>query len=165
MRRTWLLGCLLTTLAGCNSLGWQQAMDAWMPEGPLALVTQMNQIENTEERNELATSVLAEFEQEPTDENILRLAIIRSLPGHYLSSDEEALVLLESLNNEMLGKSRRSIVEWLGPNLKYRLALRESNKELRDELHSTRSALQRAREKIEILTRIERTMGPNPEVE
>ncbi|MBD3649131.1 MAG: hypothetical protein HUJ31_17160 [Pseudomonadales bacterium] len=165
MKRRWLLVCLLITLTGCNSMRWQQTVDAWMRAGPLELVEQMSELDTPEERNRLAGAVQAELQQNSTDENILRLAIVRSLPGHYLSSDAEALVLLESLNEDALRESSRRIAHWLGPNLKYRLALRESNEDLQDELQSTQSALKRAREKIEILTRIERTMGPNPEVE
>ncbi len=65
------------------------------------------------------------------------------------------------MEEKSLTNSQRHIREWLSPNLKYRLALRESNEELRQEMQAVRNALARAREKIEILTRIEETMGPD----
>lgn len=167
MKRHFMAGWLLLVSlfpAGCSTLhAWNDTIVSLGRESPLVLVTRMNELDEREERDRLAKTVLAEYKTESSDRNMLRLAIIRSFPGHDLHDDEEAIVLLESLDNQGLSKSERRLVDWLDANLKQRIALRELNSALREDLSSVQSALDRAREKIEILTRIEQTMGPNSE--
>lgn len=167
MTRYFLTGWLLLlsiTPAGCTTLNeWGNRVLSLPNEPPLALVTRMSDLETREDRDRLAASVLAEYEDNPNDTNMLRVAIVRSFPGHELHDDKEALVLLESVRDQELSKSEQRISNWLDANLKQRVALRELNSALREDLQSAQQALEKAREKIEILTRIEQTMGPNSE--
>lgn len=159
----WLL--LISIIpTGCTTLHeWNNTILSLGQESPLVLVTRMNELDERKERDRIARAVLAEYKIEPSDRNMLRLAIVRSFPGHDLHDDKEAIVLLESLDHQDLSKSEQRLVDWLDANLKQRIALRELNSALREDLSSVQAALARAREKIEILTRIEQTMGPNAE--
>ena len=159
-------GCLflLVSLGGCaNFGGLKDSLPFWKRETTLSLVSRMETLSDPGDRKQLAQSVKARYREKPTAENALRLAIILSLPGQDFSDDGQALVLLEGIDPKTLSPADRRISSWLGLNIKYRLALRQTNKELHTDLKSTHKALERAREKIEILTRIEKTMGPNPE--
>lgn len=147
-------------LTGCAQL---PRLNELVSPSPLTIVTRMQALEDTKERNRLAQSTLDRYERSRSTENTLRLALVRSLPGHELSDDAEALVLLEALNEHNLTASQRRLRTWLQTHLKYRLALRDTNGELRKELRAANSALTRAQEKIDILTRIEQTMGPSSE--
>lgn len=117
-----------------------------------------------DQRRELIEQVESRYDADPSDENLLALAVVYAVPGQAQSSTKRALELLDKLDTAKLSRRSRQLADWLGSDVAYRDSLERSNRQLGDQLAAMKEALARAREKIEILTRIEQTIGPAPQL-
>lgn len=117
------------------------------------------------DRNQLIATVKARYDENPTPENLLALIVVYAIPGQEQSSTQKALALLNKLDMDKLSPHSRQLADWLSSDVTYRESLERNNAQLGDQLANTKRALARAREKIDILTRIEQTIGPSPELD
>lgn len=111
------------------------------------------------DRTELVTSVHTRYEQRPNNENLLAVAVTYGIPGQTFSSTDIALEFLDKIDMTKLSASSRKLADWLKLEYQYRQELEASNGALAMSLENSQRALERAREKIQILTRIENTIG------
>ena len=113
-----------------------------------------------ETKQSIAIEVIGRQTEPLNTQDTLKRAIVKAVPGHSFSDNNGALLLLQKLEPQALSISERRVWEWLSSQLHYRLALQGNVEELNRTVSSLREALSRAEEKLEILTRIERTVGP-----
>lgn len=116
-------------------------------------------------RQKLITEIQTRYNEDPSPENTLALAVVYAVPGEPQSSNTRALALLNKLDTGKLTRQSRLLADWLSSEVAYRDSLEHSNDKLGGQVASLKAALARAREKIEILTRIEQTIGPAPQLE
>ena len=114
------------------------------------------------QRKKIIEAVKLAYNEDPSAENKLALAVVYGIPGERPSSTHKALMLLNGLDTGKLSHRSKLLAHWLSSDLTYRESLEHSNAQLGDQLDSLKKALARAREKIEILTHIEQTIGPAP---
>ena len=157
-RRPLLLVVLL--LAGCADL---QSVNPFQPrDTALEVAGTLVSPDNTPaQRKRLVDEVNRRYKEDPSSENLLALAVAYAVPGQQQSSTGKALALLDKLDTSKLSR----LANWLGSDVAYRDSLENSNKQLGEQLADLKEALARAREKIEILTHIEQTIGPAPQLE
>lgn len=116
-------------------------------------------------RAQLIDKIKARYHEDPSPDNTLALAVVYAVPGQPQSSNTRALALLNQLDTSKLTRASRLLADWLSNEVAYRDSLEHSNARLGNQLTSLKEALARAREKIEILTRIEQTIGPAPQLD
>ena len=116
------------------------------------------------ERKRLVREVRDRYARHPTDENLLAAAVTYSVPGQPDASTTRVLAMLDRLDMSQLSRQSRMVAEWLGNEMAYRESLEKDNEVLSRERRALKDALARAKEKIDILTRIEQTIGPAPQL-
>lgn len=126
----------------------------------LRVAHQLTEPDLTEgQRTQLVTSVHTRYEERPNNENLLAVAVTYGIPGQAFSSTDIALEFLDKIDMEKLSASSRKLANWLKVEYQYRQELEANNGALTMSLENSQRALERAREKIQILTRIENTIG------
>ena len=164
MREHGIIFALVLTISGCAEM---QSVNPFRPTST-ALETAgklASPSTSRAERDGLIASVKASYDKDPSAENLLALIVVYAIPGQEQSSNQKAMALLNKLDMEKLTPHSRQLADWLSSDVTYRESLERNNAELGDQLTITKRALARAREKIDILTRIEQTIGPSPELE
>jgi hypothetical protein len=158
------LALALALLAGCADL---KTINPFRPQdSSLDMACSLASPDKTAgERRELVTRIETRYQQNPRPDNLLALAIAYAVPGQEQSSTRKALDMLDKLDTGKLSRSSRLLADWLSSDIAYRDSLEQSNSRMSGELARMGEALRRAREKIEILTRIEQTIGPEPQIE
>lgn len=159
-----LIYLMLLLLGGCASLGSvnpfsqrSTALDAAAemvsPNTPKA------------ERKQLMEQIRASYNQDPSPENTLALALVYAVPDQAQSSNAKALALLNRLDTRKLSRQSRLLANWLSSEVAYRDSLLHKSANLGKQLISLKRALAQAKEKIQILTHIEQTIGPSPQLD
>ena len=164
MRELGIIFALILMVSGCAEM---QSVNPFRPSST-ALETAgklASPSTSRADRNRLIATVKTRYDDNPSAENLLALIVVYAIPGQEQSSNQKALALLNKLDMDKLSPHSRQLADWLSSDVTYRESLERNNAQLGDQLANTRRALARAREKIDILTRIEQTIGPSPELE
>ena len=164
MRELGVIFALVLMISGCAEM---QSVNPFRPAGTaLETAGKLASPSTTKaDRKQLIATVKARYDENPTAENLLALIVVYAIPGQEQSSNRKALALLNKLDTDTLSPHSRQLAVWLSSDVTYRESLERNNAQLGDQLANTKRALARAREKIDILTRIEQTIGPSPELE
>lgn len=164
MREHGIIFALVLMISGCAEM---QSVNPFRPSST-ALETAgklASPSTSRAERDGLIADVKARYDKDQSAENLLALIVVYAIPGQEQSSNQKAMALLNKLDMDKLSPHSRQLADWLSSDVTYRESLERNNAQLGDQLAITKRALARAREKIDILTRIEQTIGPSPELE
>lgn len=148
--------CIGLLLSACSQLPIDSL---WTDRTPLYIAAQLASDLPMEDKNALVDRVHAEYQSNPSNRNLLSVAVSHAIPGNKLSSTTLGLEFLGKVEVEDLDPRSQQFARWLNRELAYRLELEHENLEMARTVEETRAALARAQEKIEILTRIEKTIG------
>lgn len=113
-------------------------------------------------RRHLIAAVKARFNEDPSADNRLALAVVYAVSGQAQTSNRKALALLDKLDVGQLPYRPRLFARWLSEDVRYRASLEESNVKLGNRLGTVRQTLARERRKLQSIARIESTIGPQP---
>lgn len=159
----WPVLLVTLVLAGCANLQAINPFDE--SRSPLTVAHKLVSSAYTPaERAALVKLVRTRYASNPTDENLLCAAVTYAVPGQPDASTTKVLALLDQLDTSRLSRHSQLVAEWLSSEMAYRESLEDDNKSMSEENRTLKDALARAKEKIEILTRIEQTIGPAPQL-
>lgn len=160
--RTFITFSLLALVSACANLEKVNPFQAQRSALDIACALVSPDITDIK-REHMVAEVQAKYDEDPSPENTLALAMTYAVPGQKQSSTRKALDLLDKLDTRKLSRQSELLADWLSAEVAYRDSLEHSNTNLATELATMKDALDRAQEKIEILTRIEQTIGPAPQ--
>lgn len=167
MCNRYLLVLSVLLLGGCANFGFIPRLQH--QDGALAIASKLTSpdITQTQQAN-LVEDVNTRYSEDPSAEHLLALALVYAVPNQPQSSLAKALTLLDKLDTSKLTPGSRYLAKWLSSDLAYRDSLERSNTKLGSQvadMAAMKAALAQARNKIEILTRIEQTIGPTPQLD